>query len=355
LFKKLFFIIFTIFSYPVYSQDIKSCISYENEINFRTDENTFVFMALLNIVNDKNEYNLNINDYQKSYYKSIYENYKRNIKDTKDIYIHNKLDEKNFKDSIFIFDSRIYSSKDEGFQIKLENNVNSYEFRRISYLPYPDIIREFYSNTNVSTLWKNEFEKQNFLTIEKYKDKVLEIINDISCFLRIKAQYPIDIIFQKSNYFNLLGQSYFSIFENKYIIKIFVSDFLKEEEILKTIRHEYVHLVLNEEVKKNSYIIENEINKFYKNVPEAKYFYLEELIAKSIEDIHYFKSKDFIIDMIFYYNKNPIYRHFIDKIPEYLSSNKNFKEFIPDLFISFSSDKEIKRYTDIRKKLFRKS
>ena len=77
----------------------------------------------------------------------------------------------------------------------------------------------------------------------------------------------------------------------------------------------------------------------------------EELIAQSIEQLNYAKSEQFIKENIAYYYKNILFIHFTEKIPEYLASNKSFKDFIPELFKSFNPEKEISRWHKIEKRI----
>lgn len=75
----------------------------------------------------------------------------------------------------------------------------------------------------------------------------------------------------------------------------------------------------------------------------------EEIMARAFGYLENSKDKQ-MTEFNFYILKNFMFAHFSEQIPEFKKTNQSFKSFIPNLFYSYNSEKEIQRWNELKAK-----
>lgn len=332
-------------SYPTYTNKYHDSICNSNlNVEFDTSEKTFTFMSWMNFVAD-------IEEYEKKYKKFPEHieliNYLKEYKPKK-VYSINKKSYINFlknsglyeKNGLLIMASDFYSSPPEFSLNIIDSDINKIFLD--SNLPSSETIKEFYQTLKINELWKNKYKQINDKLNNRYRNITLKALDKMLCDLKTEQIYPTKINLNTLGYFGIAGQTTFLDSEKKYLLKINPSFKSKIIHDIENIKHEFAHSLFNNEVSKNRYLITEKIKKVSKalniQVQEP-----EEMIAQCIEsyDRSIDTKKSFIID------KNILIFHFKESFIKYKKSVKPFKDFIPILFETFDTDKEIYRLQKI--------
>ena len=344
---------------------------YKLNATFEPDERLFTFMAWMNWVADidpkeaqKMKYpaQVEIRKYLKSLPQNLYIKHRKaydKYLSTSSLYV---------KNGLLISDSQYYGYP-PNFKLHLPDEKSIDPFGSMSesekratvnYLqdmPSGELLEEFYKTAKIKDIWNNKYKKLHQDIINRYKSKTEKKLKSILIELKAEQKYPVAIVFNLLGNFGISGQSTFSQWEKKFIIKIIPE--LKKDEYYEsvtigTIRHELAHSLLNPDVKKNQNILKNPISKFAKKINLRWYretepaAYVPELVAQCIG---YIDIEDYLRENVFYYNQNILFMHFIDKLPDFRKSGKTFIEYLPELFKSFDADKELKRWKTVEEKI----
>ncbi|MBC7473125.1 MAG: hypothetical protein H7263_02450 [Candidatus Sericytochromatia bacterium] len=250
------------------------------------------------------------------------------------------------KNGLLIMASQHYGYPPD-FKNYLPTKFTQEEVTTLKNLPSPELIKEFYKKAKINEIWKSKYQKISQKLIDKYQNNSKEMIDNTLCRLRVKQKYPVSIRFNNLESYGLGGQTTFSKWENKFIIKINLYPNENPLTVSSIVRHEFSHSLFNEIVKKDKLFIQEALKKvanasktniIYKNSPE-------ELLAQCVGFLDDINSPEFVENMS-YNNKeynNILIEHFAEKFPEFEKNNLSFSKFIPILFKSYNPDKEIKR------------
>jgi hypothetical protein len=251
------------------------------------------------------------------------------------------------KNDLLISDSQYYDYPPFFNLMPVDKQQNP----RLRNLPAPELLKEFYELANIGELWRTEYRNANLRMIEKYAGNSRKLLEEVLCFLRMKQEHPVSIRFNRLDSFGTSGQTTFSPWEKKFIIKINLEPDARDDYILQVIRHEFAHSLLNEAVKANRTLIDASLKKVAARLNLDTSISPEELLAQCIGNLQYVKANLFIRENIHFYYKNILFMHFTEKMPEFLNSGKSYAEFIPELFKTFDPDKEITRWENIERRV----
>lgn len=350
------------------------------DVEFEADEKLFTFLAWMSWVSDDvNPLKIKqfpeqeeIKEYLKSIPQEIYlkhkqaynkylsypynHNYHEELIDLmrysqeKDYYKKYRLDNlKTYvKNDLLISDSQYYDNPPD---FRLMPLITNEQNPRLKDLPSPELLQEFYKLSHIKELWESRYKEANMRMIELYADNSRKLLNEVLCVLKIKQSFPVSIRFNRLDSFGTSGQTSFSFWDKKFIIKIHLEPDARQDYILQVIRHEFAHSLLNEAVKKNRYLIDASLKKVVSKLNLNTAISAEELMAQCIGNLHYAKANPFIRENIHYYYKNILFMHFTEKMPDFLKSGKSYTEYIPELFRTYDPEKEITRWKNIERRL----
>lgn len=231
--------------------------------------------------------------------------------------------------------------------------------RRYPQLPKPELLRAFYQQAHLAELWQ-KLKPAHAQALEHYRPRAERLLKSAYQFLRVPLDVPVSYRMSLLGHWGILGQTSYSAWEDRYLIKLHFSPpkaaaetwqiEYAESENLRVMRHELTHALMNQAIKDHQHLLKPKLQKMGQalNYDWLKREFVEMRSPEWFADcMAYIDIEAELQENVLFYNHNPLFMHFIEQLPAYQASGKNYAEFLPELFKSFDPDKEIKRWQDI--------
>lgn len=332
----------------------------QQKVNFKSNETLFVVLAWLNWVGDREE-PLKLSHYdpiqtellqdlkQASKLKALYPKHRQAY----DAYL--KGADLYSKNGLLLADSVYYGDAPAFVLPPKPVALDAFEKQRLSELPAPQLLNEFYRSAQLGQLWKTKYKAVHDKYLNTYKASALKGMTLASCFLKLKPQAPVDISINPLDAFGTSGQMSYNNQTKRYWIKLHVdTKYTKQESVLDTATHEYTHVLTNHLWKPHQKIFETKLKETAKiaGEPALAQIPIQELFARSVGYLRW--AKDYpasYLDNIVYTGKNPIYFYLIDSQTDYQKSGGDFLAYMPNFVKQYQPQSAAQKYLQAKRRV----
>ncbi|MCI0650341.1 MAG: hypothetical protein L0Z55_00510 [Planctomycetes bacterium] len=227
-------------------------------------------------------------------------------------------------------------------------------------LPPAKLMAEFYERATLHDLWERHMKQAHVQALEHYRVRAETIAQETYAFLKVPIDAPVSLCVNLLGNFGILGNTIYSPWERRYLIKLHFTamrpgaeksevDYF-EANYVRVVRHELCHALLNDSVRKQQHLLAKSLAEMGQalQLDWMQGAHATETAPEWVADcMGYLDLEVPLHENVACYNRNPLYLHFVEKLPAFRASGKSFAEFLPELFASFDAKKEIARWKDL--------